>query len=346
MHMESRKVQLTRTGSFIITLPKKWSEKMGLKKGDRVTITMDDSGTVVIYPPTPKIGGAVAILYVEDYPDVHALEKHMQGYYMCGVDRIIITSKRKTLGADLKSSIKSTLPNLIGVEVMEDLSDRLTLYVVLDPKRLPFRSVLANFFSLVLSMHEDLINALRSRDKELARDIANRYDEALRFYRLIVREAIIISKHRAISAEMGIDSAEEIILDAVSSRDLTRLAYHIAMCAKALAEFPFDKASPELEDTMSLICRMTEVILKMHKLATEAFNNKDFHSAVEAMKLMVDVRRMYDEILLKITESDLKGEPIVKLLNLLYNLRRAAGHVIAVADNTILLASDAAVIRE
>ena len=48
--MDDRKIQQTGGGTFFVTLPKEWAEKMKVKKGTKVTIVWnkDDSLTIVV----------------------------------------------------------------------------------------------------------------------------------------------------------------------------------------------------------------------------------------------------------------------------------------------------------
>jgi len=48
--MTERKIQETSGGTFFVTLPKKWSKKVGIKKGSLVTLvwSKDDSLTIVV----------------------------------------------------------------------------------------------------------------------------------------------------------------------------------------------------------------------------------------------------------------------------------------------------------
>jgi len=48
--MEDRKIQQTSGGTFFVTLPKEWADKMKIQKGTKVTIVWnkDDSITIVV----------------------------------------------------------------------------------------------------------------------------------------------------------------------------------------------------------------------------------------------------------------------------------------------------------
>jgi phosphate uptake regulator len=48
--MEVRRIQLTGTSTYIVSLPKKWVEKSKLNKGDPVQIIEQDDSTLTLRP--------------------------------------------------------------------------------------------------------------------------------------------------------------------------------------------------------------------------------------------------------------------------------------------------------
>ena len=44
---KSRKLQTTAGGTYIVTLPKEWVEKLRLKKGDLVSTEMEEDSLVI-----------------------------------------------------------------------------------------------------------------------------------------------------------------------------------------------------------------------------------------------------------------------------------------------------------
>jgi hypothetical protein len=48
VHVKTRKLQSTRTGTYLLALPKDWCNKHGLKKGSLVTICEQESSLIII----------------------------------------------------------------------------------------------------------------------------------------------------------------------------------------------------------------------------------------------------------------------------------------------------------
>jgi hypothetical protein len=48
VHVETRKLQSTRTGTYLLALPKTWCNTHGLKKGSLVTICQQENSLIII----------------------------------------------------------------------------------------------------------------------------------------------------------------------------------------------------------------------------------------------------------------------------------------------------------
>ena len=47
---EVRKVQFTGKSTFVISLPKDWTERVGLQKGDSITLVEEEDASLNIFP--------------------------------------------------------------------------------------------------------------------------------------------------------------------------------------------------------------------------------------------------------------------------------------------------------
>ncbi|MBI4361937.1 MAG: AbrB/MazE/SpoVT family DNA-binding domain-containing protein, partial [Euryarchaeota archaeon] len=97
--MESRKIQRSVSGSYIVTLPKEWVESHGVSKGERVSVYVNEEGVLCMVPGNP---GAVSpkecYLNFEDYDSPSAVERRVKACYVEG-DDIITVSSKKTIPA-------------------------------------------------------------------------------------------------------------------------------------------------------------------------------------------------------------------------------------------------------
>ncbi len=110
--------------------------------------------------------------------------------------------------------------------------DRLKLIALVDPAGFPFNSLLKHISNLTLTMFNDTWKAFREKDSELINDVVDNASEAIKLYRLMVRQLMLAYADRATAKNLGIESSTECIILAVMARDVSRLIYHISSIAK------------------------------------------------------------------------------------------------------------------
>ena len=162
-NIETRKVQKTGGSSYIVSLPKVWIDKHGVKKNDTLGILSQPDGNLLI---TPKIDNETAIktkeIIVEDYEDENFLFRVLIGAYIMGFSRIIIKSARK-FEPIIRDIITNFTQIAIGPEIVEESNNFIVIKDLLNPKEMPFEKTLKRMYILVQAMHEDSINAFKTR---------------------------------------------------------------------------------------------------------------------------------------------------------------------------------------
>lgn len=121
--METRKVQLTGGSSFIVTLPKEWIEKNGIKAKDAVGIIEQRDGTILITPENfKKQSYREKEFDLDTINDPVFLFRLLIGAYMMGYSEINLKSS-KNIGTEFRKSIQKFVQAAIGFEIMEENSE-------------------------------------------------------------------------------------------------------------------------------------------------------------------------------------------------------------------------------
>ena len=90
INIETRKVQQTGGSTYIISLPKQWAEKMGIKTGVRVSLQAQPDGKLLIDPILE--GRAIKTKRIDvSGCGVKSLERDIISAYLYGYDRIECT---------------------------------------------------------------------------------------------------------------------------------------------------------------------------------------------------------------------------------------------------------------
>lgn len=280
MNMEIRKIQRTGGSTFIVSLPKKWADRVGVTNGMNVGITIRPDGTLLITPNTSSPSPAQNKLDVTGKSG-EVLIREIIASYIAGFNIIEIRSNRIT--AEQKQTIREITHKLIGPEIIEETADRMILQDLLNPAELSLFQSVRRMFLIANSMQNDALQALISNDIDLAMDVAQRDDEVDRLYLLIEKQLRII-----VRSGMVKDSQKDMTLDmsldlSLASLPIERIADHTRKIALIITELEMSPPSniTQMFDTVGqrvnkLVENAVESLFSSNiDLANNAINMKD-----------------------------------------------------------------------
>jgi phosphate uptake regulator len=122
---------------------------------------------------------------------------------------------------------------LIGVEIVEDTNEIMTLEIMLEYKRLNTRQILQRMFSIDKSMLLDIAKAMKNSDIGLAKDVIAREKEIDRLYFLVVRQLKSAVEYQQVAEKLGIESQRDCLGYRIVVKVLERISDHIENMAKS-----------------------------------------------------------------------------------------------------------------
>lgn len=328
--MDSRKIQKSVSGSYIITLPKEWVEDQHLEKGERVNLVPNEDGILSLVPASQAKGTAQECHQDFDgYDSLSLAERRVKACYVEG-DDVITISSAKFLPSEAKTRIKAAAGDLIGMEVTEDFANKLVIRTLVDPVRFPVRDLMKRIYVLASSMHQDSVQAFQKKDDGLALDVLGREKEVEKLYRLLLRQVMIASKRIDIARALGIRDARSGVVAALVARDLNRVAFYGASIARDQAGLDGgDAVVPE-------VIRMSEEAKSMLESAMAAYFTEDWNLANHVLERLEKLREMdtgVEESILR------KVKPIPSVLSLTRigrSLRRVGYGAANIAEATLI----------
>ena len=330
--MEIRKLQKIKGGSFTISLPKDWVEQRRLKRGEQMAVSQEEDGSLRIYPVSAPFEKAYEVtLTLEDYPNLRALEYCVGTYYIQGSNKINVVSKQM-IPAEHKKRLKLLRTGLPGVEVAEEKADRLSFQVLIDPTAFALESLLEKTSVFSLDLQKDAVKSVLEHDLQLAREVMERSREALRHYRMTIRQVALSSLDKSIAKKVGVRNCQECVTFALIARDLNRLVYHSSSIAGHLLDLEGKRVDRKILD---IIEEISEVTYDMQREAVQAFLKKDVRLAIAAMGKMDEVRKKEKMLLTKIMNNVKDVDTAVSLSMIARDLRRIAGYSVAIADDAM-----------
>src|SRR5215831_13301750 len=207
---ETRKLQYTGGSSYIVSLPKKWIQDLGLKQGDHVVILRQGNSVLQIAPASKRMAREQkeATIEVNKDNNPYFIARKLIALYFLGFNVINIVPKEERLLADQREVIKNIVRRvLMGTEIIADSATGITLQVLINLLDLSVDAAFERMLLIAKSMHRDAILSLRENNIELAKEILKSDDEVDRFSFYIVRQLNIALKNEHLLKEIGLEDS-------------------------------------------------------------------------------------------------------------------------------------------
>ncbi|MFQ6095963.1 MAG: PhoU domain-containing protein [Candidatus Bathyarchaeia archaeon] len=285
--MELRRVQVTRGGTFFISLPKQWAERNGLKRSSAVAMSVAADGRLVIDPKydVERVPSMVAIK-----PSQH-LEREIIGKYLLGYDIIRIEAKDQMTLKE-REKVKQTSSRLIGLEIIEEDYAKILLQCLLEPSALPPEKILRREHSISLSMHRDAVTALVEGDLQLARSVIDRDNEVDRLYFLLVRILRTIVQNPGLSEKLSIYPIE-----CLDYRLVASLVESIGDRSAEIAEQVIHMKGSRLDQEISKrLTKLHEAVYESQRESIASFLSKSIQMAESVRARRETFEKLYQEV--------------------------------------------------
>ncbi len=313
--MEIRKVQLTGGSSYVITLPKTWIKSFNIEKNSPLGLIEQPDGTLLI---TSKIDEETTPkekeFNADTIDDPTFLIRSLIGSYIAGYTLIKIYSKDK-IPPFVRTGVRNYTQMTIGQEVIEETNKVIFIKDLLNPAEMPFNNTIKRMHIIVRSMHEDIISALRNKDKDLVSDVISRDNDVDRLHWLIARQYNIISRDIKLAKKMGAygTMANYFLI----SKIIERIGDHAVRIAKNVEILIDKKIDVKIIDNFSSASRLA---INIFNRSIDSFINKDMKSSndnIDSISKLTDYCKKLNAIALQ-----QKGEIAITLGYIIESIRR------------------------
>ncbi len=326
--MEYRKVQMTGGSSFIVSLPKRWANNIGIKVGDELGVIEHEDGKLTI-SPIPHETPSEKTIEIDHSLPTTLLERLIVASYLAGYDLINIKSiSRITL--EQRGIISGITRKLIGPEIVEETIDSILIQDILNPGDLSVRKAIKRMHMIVSSMQKDVIHALKEADLSLAKDVIQRDDDVDRLYLLIVRQLVTSVKYPITADNLKIKTTDTLDLRIVA-KSLERIGDHTEKIGSVICEDPL-KLPTQISDSIS---NMNEYALDLHREAIKALFKEDFRLANQIIEREKEIYKIKEEILEKVLYPDDACIMPMKIALITESLERIANYGTDIAEIAI-----------
>src|SRR6059058_1488276 len=304
--MEGRKLQLTGGSTYVVSLPKRWVLDAGLKAGDTVFLETEGDGAVSVRPRPAEKGPMRRRLFEEKGEERrdHLLRK-LIGAYIGGFSHMVI-----------------------GPEVIEESRNAVVIQDLSDTAKLSAEKCLRRMHLIVRAMHEDALEALRTHDEALARDVAQRDQDVDRLYWMVAKQYNVA--HTAGAPTPNAASKIELQNSRLIAKLLERIGDHAERIARTYPTFAQGRLEPKLIKEMDAARESAMAILDK---AFTALLTADIDAANEAVDDLARHQKLIDGLSHHVATR--KGEELLALAAIVDSLARSANYATDIAEIAI-----------
>lgn len=332
-----RRVQLTGGATYIISLPKNWANKRGVKPGDILLVRELPDGSLLVSPSmkAPSLKDKLTRINVtEDDPD--SLARLVVAAYIAGYNTIEVTSLNKGIPPRCVERVKNIIKRtLIGVELVEETMEKLVLQVFIHHVDFPVEKTVQRMASLATHMYLDALKAFKMRNAELLKEIMNRDDEVDRLYMLATRQLTLAIRSPELLHEIGLHELRDCLEFRLVIRHLERVADHAVVVCKSLLEII---RRPVSENLLEELEDYVNNALEALKYSVDAVIGRDVARADQAIKAREKVRMREERLVAEILEKGkFNAREVAALRMILESIRRVSEYSAGIAEIAVNL---------
>jgi phosphate uptake regulator len=282
-----RKVQRTPSGTFFVCIPKAWAEHYGLERGSVIALTETSEGKLLI---DPKYGVEPSPHTITLKPGPY-LNREIVGKYLLGFDIIRIEAKER-ISFEIRESVKKSVSQLVGLEIVEEDYASIVLQCLVDPSQWSPEKILRRSYAIAASMHRDVVNALVDGDLHLAKNVIARDEEANRLYFLLVRILRTIIQNPSLTDRFGVQPIE-----CLDYRLAASLVENIGdECVRTALKVTELKGARLAENLKKLFAAFHFDCFGAHENAIKAFFSGDIALAENVRNMREDIGKTFTNI--------------------------------------------------
>ena len=226
-----RTVQSTGRGSFIMSLPKKWAQEIGIDKGSQIAIKIMADRSLVLIPRKMEEKRNEKSEILKEYfieinqrSDTESVCRRLTSLYATGAELIHLSFKDIEHIKEFKTTVTNLVRNLLlGTEIVEETTDEMSLQVLINHPELPIEKAISRMANLSISAHKDSIAALCSLERDRLSYIYQKRLDVERLNLYVVRQLKYGIEHNLFE-EWGFKTSKEFLGYRLVANDIKNIA--------------------------------------------------------------------------------------------------------------------------
>ena len=331
---ETRKIQVSGNSTYLITLPKKWVEKVNLQKSDSIALLPLSNRNLMINPlnlqetrrnvvDEEKPSKIISI----DRKDWETIKRKFIGAYLVG-HNVLVFRSRKNLTKSDREVIKKISNSVMGTEIIDETRNSITVRDLLGKGGFSIYQALKRMFILSQGMFKDSVTALGTGDKDLMADVMARKEETSKFYWMVEKQYNFISKDIYFADKMTI-TTQEALNYLLLARCIDRIAYHSSKMSQNATQLP---------DNVPMVKKISALgvdIMYLMEQSVDSFYKDDMDFSNQLVSDLEGVQHKVANMNEKILTSKVQPMEMVSMAYILDSLERISAYVKDMAEIAI-----------
>lgn len=325
---ETRKLQRLGT-SLYVSLPKRWTNRMQLKRGDKVTLIPQPDDSMHIYPTAKQEKMREIILKINLKDSRQFLKRAITAAYVDGFDIIKLRAEER-LTEEHHDTIREIIDHLFGLELIEVTGNTITIQCLLK-QDLPIEKTIQRIHNIILSIFSETVSALKETNVSPVKGLTRRMHDIKRLslvtHRLL-RSLIIFPR----SAEQK----EVSLIDCVDYLRILHIITEIADNVNKISESAMALGEQALpKSILEPLCKTCIPLQELYDQSIRALLSKDISLANRVLDSRLNLENLWKLCI----EADEKSEASSLALSYAYllidNLKQIQQYAVEIAEIAI-----------
>jgi phosphate uptake regulator len=331
--VEQRRIISLGRGSLVVSLPKYWLKLNGLKKGDEVSLTLQQNRSLVILPGSGmKQSSREVVIEIKPTDSQASIMRRIVACYLNGYSGIRIISN-DILNVSQQRAIRKAA-NMLFMNIMEASTKGVHIQILMDDSKAYVNAGIQRMHAIAESMSKDTMTALKNFDTSLAKVVYSLDNDVDQLSFLELRLLRSAATNPALANELG--------LNLIDCLDHQTLVHRIEQTADQAANIVrniivLEGESQKIPD--ELLGLMAEVGDKAHVMydrAVKAYFTKDMVESESIIEQDEEIERLGREIASKTFSNTQNSSMVVcSICSIRDSIRRMAEFAVDIAEISI-----------
>ncbi|MHA2408482.1 MAG: phosphate signaling complex PhoU family protein [Candidatus Ranarchaeia archaeon] len=257
-------------------------------------------------------------------------------YYLVGYTTIRIKTSEQRIPLEQRNKIKRFVRRmLVGTEIIADSKDYIALQVLLSYPELSVTAALRRTSIIAVSMHKDVMAALKDMDYELAKEVVVTDDEVDRFSFYIIRQLKAAVQDEKIIKEIGLSTPRDCLGYRLISKSVERVGDHAVNIARNILKIKM----PIDHETFTALNEMSAHATLDVEDSVNALYTKDYNLADEVVERKKQIEGYEEKVIQKILDKKFDAETTSNLRLIVESIKRTAEYSSDIAEIVLNLIS-------